>query len=144
MTVHLLKICVGVDDVAHLRRLREGRLAAAAAAGEPAQIRHLTRHRPRRASEIVAGGSLYWIIRGHIQVRQRIVAIEALDHAPGGKRCALVLDPTLVLTVWQPRRPHQGWRYLAAENAPADRPQADDGSDLPAHLAAALNDLGVL
>ena len=144
MTVHLLKICVGVDDVAHLKSLQGERLAAAKAAGEPAQLRHLTRHRPRRASEIVDGGSLYWIIRGHVRVRQSIVAIETLDRAPEGKRCALVLDPTLVPTVWQPRRPHQGWRYLAAEDAPRDGPAADDGSDLPPQLAAALYDLGVL
>ena len=144
MTVHLLKICVGVDDVPHLRRLQEARLAAARAAGEPAQLRHLTRHRPRRAAEIEAGGSLYWIIRGHIRVRQRIVAVEVLDRAPEGKRCALVLDPALIATVWQPRRPHQGWRYLSVEDAPADRPAAGDGSDLPPQLAAALYALGVL
>jgi hypothetical protein len=143
MTVHILKMCVGVDDIAHLRRLQEARLAAATAAGEPARLRHLTRHRPRRAAEIVAAGSLYWIIRGYVRVRQRIIAIDNLENAPEGKRCALVLDPALVGTVWQPRRPHQGWRYLAPEDAPPDRSGADADSDLPPHLAATLYQLGV-
>jgi len=135
MAVHILKLCVGVDDVDHLRDLQSRRF------DEQGAIRHFTRHRPKRAEEIVSGGSIFWIMRGHVQVRQRITAIEEAAH-PEGKRCAFVLDPELVLTEPQPRRPHQGWRYLEERDAPADiGGRAADGT-LPAPLVQKLKEIG--
>lgn len=135
VALHILKLCVGIDDIDQLRSVQARRLK------EGQRLRHFTRHRPRRAEEIVAGGSIYWIIRGYVQVRQRIVAIEDAEH-PEGKRCGLVLDPELILTEPQPRRPHQGWRYLEARDAPADIRAGAGDSRLPAPLVQKLKEIG--
>ena len=138
MPLHLLKVCVGVVSVAELRRFQAARLAR----GET--LRHVTRHTPRRGAEIVAGGSLYWIIKRAIRVRQRIVALEEVRD-DNGKRCALVLDPDLVATEPRPRRPHQGWRYFAHEDAPRDLAAGEFfDQDMPPELMAELRELGLI
>lgn len=145
MTVHLIKLSVGVDDVEHLERIQAKRLADARARGGPAELKHVTRHMPRRADEVLAGGSIYWVIKGFIRARQRIVAIRRASRADGTPACALVLDPALVRTERRGFRPFQGWRYLSAERAPADAPEgrrADD--EVPAKMAAELRQLGLL
>ena len=144
MALGLLKVCVGVSEIDQLARWQQARLARLRQAGEPALLRHVTRHRPRRAAEILDGGSLYWIIRGCVRVRQRIVAIERVENADGHTKCGLVLDPALVRTELQPRRPHQGWRYLEAADAPPDLPVAADGYDMPEAMVATLRDHGLL
>lgn len=144
MPLHLLKMCVGIDSIEHLRRAQAARLRNQAEAGEAPVLRHWTRHAPVRADEITDGGSIYWIIRGSIRARQRITAIEKIADRSALKRCALVLDPDVVETVARPARPIQGWRYLAATDAPHDREDLGDGDDLPAAMAAELRELGLL
>lgn len=142
-TVHLLKLCVGADGVADLTAWQADRLAEAAAAGRPPHVYHVTRMWPKRGADLLAGGSLYWVFRGLILARQRIEALEERQGADGILRCALRLDPQVVRTAPQPRRPFQGWRYLRPEDAPADL--ADSGADdLPPTLAAELAEIGVL
>lgn len=138
MALHILKLCVGIDDVDQIRTVQRRRLAA------QGRLCHFTRHRPRRAAEVLDGGSIYWIIKGFVQVRQRIIAIDHVTEASNGKHCAFVFDVELVATVWQPRRPHQGWRYLAPDHAPPDLPANAPGKDLPPHIAADLRELGLL
>jgi hypothetical protein len=100
---------------------------------------------PKRRDEILQGGSLYWVIRGHVQVRQRLLDIRPFRDADGVRRCRLVLEPVLVPTEWQPRRAFQGWRYLAPKDAPADlSPDSASLSALPAHLRRELAELGLL
>jgi len=137
MPLNILKLCVGVDDVDQLRIIQVRRLK------EEGALRHFTRHRPRRAAEITGGGSIYWIIKGYVLVRQRIVAIETVANREG-KHCAFVLDRELVLTVAQPRRPHQGWRYLEDRDAPLDAAAgpATDADHLPAPLVRMLKEIG--
>jgi len=137
MALNILKLCVGVDDVDQLRTIQARRL------GEQGTLRHFTRHRPRRAEEIAGEGSLYWIIRGYLQVRQVIVDIQSVTNE-GGKKCAFVLEPQLILTEHQPRRPHQGWRYLEAADTPLDLPNGKTAgpADLPAPLARTLKEIG--
>ena len=96
---------------------------------------------PKRADEVLAGGSLYWVIKGVILVRQRIIAIDDVvdDHGP---RCGLFLDPELVRTAPQPRRAFQGWRYLEPKDAPADLGELKGGGELPEHLRRQLVELG--
>jgi hypothetical protein len=143
--LHILKMCVGIDDVDHLRRVQTARAKALIEAGKEPLLRHRTRHVPRRADEIVDGGSLYWVIRGFVRVRQRIVAIERLDPPMDTKRCAFVYTAELIETQLQPRRPHQGWRYLDAKDAPADlSTQAAVAHDLPPEMASELRELGLL
>ncbi len=127
-----------------LRRAQAMRLERLRAAGDAPLLRHYTRHRPRRADEILDNGSLYWVIKGSVRVRQRIAAIEDASGGRTGKRCAFVLDPGLVLTEWQPRRPHQGWRYLDPGHAPADAVGAAGAGDLPLALANELRVLGLI
>ncbi len=133
-----MKLCVGIDSVEHLADYRTRTYAP----GEP--NRHVTRMFPRRADEILRGGSLYWVIRGVIQARQKIIALEELIGDDGIRRCAVVMAPELVRTCAAQRRPFQGWRYLEPENAPADLPRARQSeTTLPPELNAALAEIGV-
>jgi hypothetical protein len=143
MPLHLLKLCVGCDSVEDLADWQAGRLAEARAAGTPAFTFHVTRMRPRREAELLDGGSLYWVIRGLVLVRQPILGLEPRPGADGVARCAIRLDPGLVRTLPQPRRAFQGWRYLRPEDAPADLPAAV-AADMPPRLALDLAEIGVL
>lgn len=143
MPLHLLKLCVGCDSVDDLAAWQADRLAEARAAGTPAFAFHVTRMWPRREAEVVDGGSLYWVIRGVVLARQRLLGLEPRTGADGVARCALRLDPELVRTVPQPRRAFQGWRYLRPEDAPADLPEGE-GFDVPPELARDLAEIGVI
>jgi hypothetical protein len=144
MTLHILKLCVGVDTIDDLRASVERRVAARRAAGEEAVLRHVTRMTPKRGEEIAGAGSLYWVIRGFIQVRQPVLRLDPVVDAEGVKRCALVLAPELIATRKTPRRPFQGWRYLTAAEAPADETEAEGDDDMPSDMRRELADLGLL
>ncbi|WP_207480311.1 DUF1489 family protein [Arenibaculum pallidiluteum] len=144
MPLHLVKLCVGCDSIADLRDWIAENRDAALARGETYEQTHTTRSTPRRSAEILEGGSLYWVIRGAIQVRQRITAIRPVVGADGIGRCRLVLDHAgLVATALRPMRPFQGWRYLSAEAAPPDT-GAVGGDELPEALRMELSRLGLL
>jgi hypothetical protein len=143
--VSLLKMCVGIDRVPELLAWQARRLEERRRRKQPLELYHRTMQVPKRAAEIVAGGSLYWVIKGYIRVRQRIDRIDVLEPPVEGKRCVLVLGPELVRTALQARRPHQGWRYLEAKDAPADLPGGIEATDdLPPELMAELRALGLL
>ncbi len=146
MALHLLKMCVGVESIERLRLLQAQRLDRQRAAGQTPELRHLTRNMPRRADEVVGDGSLYWIIKGHIRARQRILALERLDDANALKRCAVVLDSKIVETEPRRARPMQGWRYLEATDAPFDlkRSTVDHAPEMPPQMMAELRELGLL
>lgn len=144
MTVHLLKLCVGADAVEDLAAWQADRIAERRAAGIDPGPFHVTRMWPKRAEELTAGGSLYWVFRGLVLARQRIVGLEPRRGEDGIERCAIRLDPEIVRTTPQPRRPFQGWRYLRPEDAPADLTGSAGTPQLPASLAAGLAELGVL
>ena len=112
--LHLIKLSVGVKDIAHLREIQARR-----AKTEP-PLRHQTRMFPKRAAEIEDGGSIYWVIAGFVQVRQRILEVREEQWDDGTSCAGLVLDPTLVQVAGRPVKPFQGWRYLAPEAAPED------------------------
>lgn len=141
MTVHLLKYAVGVSDIAHLAVLQAERRAVLAD-GREAVLGH-TRRMPRRADEVVAGGSLYWIVRGVIRVRQRLFGLVEATDAEGLAYCQMQLDPVLVPTAAAPHRPIQGWRYLAPAAAPPDVEATAMDDDLPPHLVRELRALGL-
>ncbi len=138
MPLHLVKLCVGCRDIAHLAAFQKERLEAT---GHNA---HVTRMVPRRAEEILDGGSLYWVINGMITVRQRIVAIEPFVDEDGVKRCRLELDPELVPVRPAPRRPFQGWRYLEDVDAPPDMDRLEGDDELPEEMRRDLGSLGLL
>ena len=145
MSVNLIKMAVGIEDVPHLARVQQQRRDAARERGEPPIARHVTRSTPRRAEDVLDGGSIYWVVRGFVQVRQRILDLECTVGGDGVPRCAIVLDEILVRTAPRPCRPFQGWRYLAAKDAPPDLPGTGLGEDeLPPELAMELRELGLL
>ena len=145
MPLHLIKLCVGVDSVAELDAWRSERRMEAAVKGQPWRSIHVTHWGPKRAQEILAGGSLYWVIKGIVQVRQQVIGFEPFSIGDGITRCAIVMDPELIQTSIVPRRPFQGWRYLLGKDAPPDiGPYVPGADDLPANLRARLAELGVL
>lgn len=145
MTVHLIKLSVGVESFEHLQRIQDGRRAAARERGEPPVARHLTRSTPRRAEEVLDGGSIYWVIRGVIQARQRVIGLESATNPEGLPRCAIVLGEPLVRTVPRHCRPFQGWRYLRPEDAPPDLGSAEELAEtMPPEMLAELKELGLI
>jgi hypothetical protein len=137
--LHIIKLAVGVRDLAHLAELQQAR-----AKSDP-PLRHQTRNTPKRADELISGGSIYWVINRAILARQRITAV-IRDHWDDGSACAgLVLDPELIRVAARAAKPFQGWRYLNAADAPPDLAAADSGEDaLPEALRLALNQLALL
>lgn len=139
MPLHLIKLCVGVDDVGQLRRAQDRRRR------EHGRVVHFTRMTPRRSAEVLDGGSLYWVIRRKIQVRQRLLDIDRAMDTDGRPYTQLVLDPELVRVLPTPHRAFQGWRYLRDEDAPPDLEEAGEGAaDMPEEMIAELRELGLL
>jgi len=144
MPLHLIKLCVGCDSVEDLEDWIAADLAEKRRKGVPAEDEHVTRMMPKRGDELIDGGSLYWIVKGGVQCRQRLTGIRPFTDADGIGRCRLMLDPVVVRTEWQPRRPFQGWRYLDPKDAPADLAGAGTGEELPLALRRELTELGLL
>lgn len=145
MALNLIKLCVGCDSVEDLEAWIANRLAERRRAGDPVEHFHTTRMVPTRAAEIVDGGSLYWVVKGSVQCRQRITEIRPFVDGEGIGRCRIMLDPQVVRTEWQPRRAFQGWRYLKPSDAPADLGQDRAGQgEIPAQLRRQLAELGLL
>lgn len=144
MRLNLLKLCVGAENVEDLESWIAERLAAMRARGDKPEQFHTTRMVPKRVDDLLDGGSLYWVIKGSIQCRQRLLEIRPFTDAEGIGRCHLVLEPRLVRTRWQPRRAFQGWRYLAAAEAPPDEGETGGWQALPPELRRELANLGLL
>ncbi|SMH50343.1 hypothetical protein SAMN05661107_2305 [Maritimibacter sp. HL-12] len=138
--VNLVKLCVGCESVEDLARYQRER-----GMGDPDWLpRHVTRMWPKREAELLAGGSLYWVIKGAILARQRILRLDEVIGQDGIRRCGLVLARDIHRTNTAPRRAFQGWRYLAASDAPADLRADREGDDaLPAELSAQLAEIGI-
>jgi hypothetical protein len=137
MTLHLIKLCVGCDSLAELQAWQKDRLA------KGKRLEHRTRMTPKRGEELLTGGSLYWVIKGRIAARQRLLAIEPTVDDEGVNCCALVLDQKLVTVEPRAHRPFQGWRYLKPEEAPKDLKGSKAG-EMPPELRATLAELGLL
>ena len=135
MTVHLVKLCVGPQSVDELAERQKFRWRT------EKEIYHVTRMIPKRSEEIVGQGSIYWIMKGVIQVRQRIVEIEPFRDHDGIRRCKLLFDRKLVPVRPQPRRAFQGWRYLSPEDAPEDLNLHGSEAEFPPKLRAELIEL---
>ncbi|MBB6260112.1 hypothetical protein FHS77_000636 [Paenochrobactrum gallinarii] len=145
MALNLVKLCVGCDSIETLAAWIDFRLEEKRAAGLLPEQFHTTRMVPKRVEELLAGGSLYWVIKGNIQCRQRLLEIRTFTDDEGINRCHLVLEPKIIPTEWQPRRAFQGWRYLNAEDAPLDEAAGKSGrAALPAELRRELAELGLL
>ncbi|WP_299352413.1 DUF1489 domain-containing protein [uncultured Shimia sp.] len=138
--INLVKLSVGSESVDSMSTWQATRRAQT----DDGLPRHVTRMWPKREAEILAGGSIYWVIKGAIQCRQKILRLDEVIGSDGIRRCAIVLDPTVHRTATALRRPFQGWRYLKPEDSPADlRDQTASEDDLPVELATALAEIGV-
>lgn len=140
-TVHLIKLSVGTESVEDLEAWHR----SAQARGADGNPRHITRMWPKRESDILNGGSIFWVIKGMVQCRQRILRLDEVIGGDGIRRCAIVLEPGLIRTQTALKRPFQGWRYLPPSEAPADLPRGRANEDaLPVELNRALAEIGVL
>jgi hypothetical protein len=146
MPLHLIKLAVGCDSVKALKSRVAERMKIAKAKGLPRRHIHVTRMTPKRIDQILAGGSLYWVIRGEIAAREKIVAIEPFRDRDGIGRCRLVMQPKVIPVAPRPMRPFQGWRYFTEEAAPPDLSKATAGSieAMPEPLRRQLRELGLL
>lgn len=138
MTLHMIKLSVGVDDVAHLRRLQRQRRK------ERGKSVFFTRNTPRRVEELLDGGSIYWVIKGYVRARQLLKGFTSTVDEDGQPLCVVKYDMRLVPTVLVPKRPFQGWRYFEPKDAPADRKTSDVDDDLPPKMLEELRSLGLI
>jgi hypothetical protein len=134
MTLHLLKLSVGAETIADLEAFQASRRKPPF---------HVTRMVPRRSEDLLDGGSLYWVIKGQIAVRQALAAIEPFTDGDGVGRCRLVLDAAIVRVMPRPFRAFQGWRYLQPKDCPPDLAIEDVG-EMPESLRTELAALGLL
>jgi len=145
MPLNLIKLCVGCDSTEELATWIKQRMKQKKARGEKAEHIHTTRMAPKRAEELLDGGSLYWVIRGQILCRQKLRDIRTFTDKDGIGRCRLVMEPKLILVEPRPYRAFQGWRYLAVKDAPRDLDRAAPGAkNMPDTMRRELRDLGLL
>jgi len=141
--LHLIKLCVGVSSLEELATWQKRRLAEKKKKGQKPELIHLTRQTPKRATELLDGGSLYWVIKGQIAARQKLLALRPATRQ-GVPHCALVYDKKLIPVLRRARAAFQGWRYLEPGEAPADVIPAKGGKGLPEALQQELAALGLL
>ena len=143
MPLHIIKLCVGCDSLSELADWQKKRLKEKRARGQKPELIHITRMKPKRGDEVLDGGSLYWVIKGQIAARQKLLALRDVKKN-GVPHCGLVYDKELVPVVARPRRAFQGWRYLPADEAPPDLGKTKGATDLPEALQRELAALGLL
>ena len=150
MTLHILKLCVGCDSVEDLRQWQQETLAKKRKNGEKAVLIHWTRMTPKRRDEVLDGGSLYWVIKGYVRVRHRILDLKQ-GNRDGVPHCGIVYEPKPVQTQLMSHRPFQGWRYLDPADAPPDvgsrgfqETMAGWDRKPPPELLRQLKDLGLI
>src|SRR5215475_2104745 len=141
--LNLIKLCVGVDSLQELADWQAKRLKDKRAKGQKPELVHVTRQTPKRAAEVLDGGSLYWVIKGQVAARQKLLAFREMKK-DGVPHCGLVYDKELVPVSPRPRRAFQGWRYLDAKDAPPDLARTKGAKGLPEALQRELASLGLL
>jgi hypothetical protein len=145
MTLHLIKLCVGVDAPEALERWQPARIARAERELGRRVSWHVTRMVPKRRAELLDGGSLYWVMGGQVRARQRLADLREIRDETGRRACVIELHPELIRVAPRAQRPFQGWRYLPPERAPRDLADEPDGVDeMPPWMVAELKALGLL
>jgi hypothetical protein len=143
MSVNIIKLCVGAASIEDLADWQKRQTLRRKALGVDPRPVCDTRMTPKRADEVTAGGSLYWVIKGVILVRQVIEDIETVDDGGERSRCEFILNPRLIRTAPLRRKAFQGWRYFPPKDAPSDLTISEGGEALPDDLRAELIELGV-
>ena len=144
MTLHLIKLCVGADSIEDLAEWQAKRVKEQKKKGvKKPELMHVTRMTPKKKDEILDGGSLYWVIKGQIAVRQKIVDLRPVTKN-GTPHCGIVYTPELVPVARRHCRAFQGWRYFDPKDAPADIRGRKGAASLPEALQKELVELGLL
>lgn len=144
MTLHIIKLCVGVETVEELAQWQLGRLRDQKKRKvKKPELMHVTRMMPKRKDEVLDGGSLYWVIKGQIAVRQKLLELRPVTKN-GTPHCGLVYDPKLVPVQRRAHRAFQGWRYFDPKDAPPDARGTKGLAELPEKLQRELVELGLL
>ncbi|HEY0958142.1 MAG TPA: DUF1489 domain-containing protein [Novosphingobium sp.] len=131
MPLHMTKLAYGAESLETLRRWLES---------QPGEARTSTRYLPKRHEEMI-GGSLYWIHQHALVGRSPLIGFEQREDG----RWWIRMEPRLVLVQPRARRAHQGWRYLAENDAPPDLGEGETAGDaLPGKLASELARLGLV
>lgn len=131
MPLNMTKVAFGAKS-------REDMLGWFATRGEEARL--TTRYLPKRHAEM-AGGSLFWILKGQLVFRSQILGFEEAE----GGRTHIVISTKLIPLYPVPCRAHQGWRYLEDKDAPRDLAEGEDaGEAMPGRLAGELARLGLV
>ncbi len=145
MVIHLVKLCVGADSLDDLRRWTAGRRREAGKDDAPFRYPHITRMTPKRTTDLLDGGSLYWVIRGQVAARQTIVGVDTFVDSDGVGRCKVWLDGKVIAVSPRPMRAFQGWRYYDPKDAPPDLDEQRSGiAEMPEALRRELASLGLL
>lgn len=145
MPLNLIKLCVGCDSVADLEDWVGRKLKEKKKRGQKPEHIHTTRMSPKRVEELLDGGSLYWVIRGEVMCREKLIDIRPFVDKDGIGRCRLVMDGKLVLVEPRPFRAFQGWRYYEHKDAPRDLARAAPGAAaMPEPMRRELRELGLL
>lgn len=143
--VHLLRTAAQVRDLQHLRHIQSHFKTRTEKSLGPVVVL-TTRNTPKRAAELLDGGSIYWIVKNIIQARQKILDVETVKDADGATCCQILLDPEIIRVMPVAQRAVQGWRYLDAAKAPKDIGAFKDNggdSDAPPEMLAELRALGL-
>lgn len=143
MTVHLVKLCVGVESIQDLADWQQAEVKKRKDKKQALELVHVTRMMPKRIDELLDGGALYWVIKGYIAARHRLIDIRPVIKN-GTPHCGIVYDTELITTERRFRSPFQGWRYLDPSDAPPDARNLKGGDDLPEALKIELAELGLL
>ena len=141
MTIHLQKLSVGSESIQTLTDWQNHVVSKRRQQGLSAHHVHVTRMFPKRKDTLLDGGSIYWVIKGQILCRNKIVDLQETTKN-GHRACAILMEPELIAVLPVPRRAFQGWRYLQTSDAPADLTTAGGAADLPASFRAKLLDIG--
>jgi hypothetical protein len=142
--LNMIKLCVGCDSVADLEDWVAQKLKEKKRRRQKPEHIHTTRMSPKRADELI-GGSLYWVIRGQVSCRERIVDFRQTTGKDGIRRCQIVMDGKIVPVEPRPYRAFQGWRYYDAKDAPRDLSRAGRGLlKMPEPMRRELRELGLL
>lgn len=144
MPLHLVKMAVGAESIEDIAEFQKQRRAKLKAELGKAILIHRTRNMPKREEEVLDGGSIYWIVKGFIRVRQRILGFEKRIGRDGRPDCEIRLAVQLVRTVPVAHKPIQGWRYMTAEDAPHDLTGKRGDNEMPPEMMMQLRELGLL
>ena len=143
MTVHLIKLSVGPESLSDLVAWQEHRLKLLKRQGEKPELMHVTRNFPKRAAEVLDGGSIYWVIKGWLCARQKMRELRPLE-IDGMAYCGLIYDPEMIRVQPRKHRAFQGWRYFDPKDAPKDLVIREGEDDMPEELRRELAELGLL